>query len=436
MNSEEDVTTPQQWLILIILIVVQFTAIVDFMVVIPLAPDLKEVFGLTTTQFSWVVSSYTFAAGIVALAASPFLDRFSRRFTFLVCYAGFLLGTLACGIAPSYVTLLCARILTGAFGGLLGGTALAIIGDTFPEHRRGRASGALMTAFALASVCGVPIGIVLGQNYGWNLPFFVITGLGLPVLVMAYLALPALDAHLHSRSRSSFGAQLVQIVSDTNHQWAFALTTAMQFGSFMVVTSASDFLVNNVGIDQHDLPYAYVLGGALVLITSPLVGRWADRVGKPPVYRVMAWAAAAVFLTLTHLPATSMFVALPVLSLLMVCNGGRMVPAMAMITSSVAPHRRGSFLSVNSAVQHVASGIGASCSGLILTGATDGPISGYGTVGWIAAVVTVGSIWIAGQLRIYQPDAVVEEITPEEAIAIAGSINMDAPEPLIPAEAS
>ena len=125
------------------------------------------------------------------------------------------LGTLFCALAPNYHTLVAARVATGAFGGVLGGMAFAIIGDVFPENRRGHATGSLMTGFALASVAGVPFGLYLGTNYGWHVPFVVLAVGGLPALALVPFALPKLDAHvgkvhahpLRSRCRNLFPRQ-------------------------------------------------------------------------------------------------------------------------------------------------------------------------------------------------------------------------------------
>jgi MFS transporter, DHA1 family, inner membrane transport protein len=139
-------------IVLLILGAVQFTTIVDFMIVMPLGPQLMRTLEIGPAKFGLIVSSYTFAAGAAGLVASAIVDRFARRTTFIALNAGFLLGTLLCGLAPSYETLLAARVATGAFGGILGGMAMAIIGDVFPEERRGRATGSLMVGFSLASV--------------------------------------------------------------------------------------------------------------------------------------------------------------------------------------------------------------------------------------------------------------------------------------------
>ena len=161
---------------------VQFISIVDFMIIMPLGPQLMRSMHIGPAQFGLVVSSYTFAAGIAGFVASSLVDRLGRKAAFLGMDAGFLIGTFLCGLAPTYGTLVLARILTGAFGGILGGLALAIIGDVFPEERRGRATGALMSGFALASIVGVPFGLFLGTRYGWHVPFILLGIFGMPGL--------------------------------------------------------------------------------------------------------------------------------------------------------------------------------------------------------------------------------------------------------------
>lgn len=386
-------------IVLLVLASVQFTSIVDFMVIMPLEPRLAETMSLSPAQFGWIVSSYTFAAGFAGLAASMFADRFARRSAFLVLYAGFLAGTLACGLAPDYRSLVAARLLTGAFGGILGGMAMAIIGDVFPEERRGTATGILMSAFALASVAGVPAGLILGQRYGWHAPFLILAVLGLPILFLAARALPRLDAHLKRGATESPVARLWAILSHPNHLRAFALTVAMMLGSFSVVPYLSPFLVSNVGVAETSLPLVYVVGGALTLVGAPLAGRMADRFGKLQVYRIVAPATAILMVLVTTLTPVPLAVAVAAVATLMLSNAGRMVPAMAMITSSVEPHHRGGFLGANSAVQHLAAGLGASIAGLLLTKSASGTLQHYPEVGLIGAGVTLASLWIAGRLR-------------------------------------
>lgn len=386
-------------LVLLILAAVQFATIVDFMIVMPLGPQLMRTLHIKPAQFGMIVSSYTFAAGAAGLVASSVIDRFGRRAMFIFLYTGFLAGTLLCAFAPSYETLVAARVLTGAFGGILGGMAMAIIGDVFPEHRRGRATGSLMVGFSLASIAGVPLGLYLGTNYGWHVPFIALAVGGLPALLLAPWALPPLTDHVGKRHAHPFHS-LAATFSQANHLRAFALMITLMIGSFVVFPYLSPFLVQNVRMTESELPLVYIAGGVVTLFTSPLVGRLADRYGKLLVFRWIAPGSALLLLVITHLPVVPTFVAVAVFGALMVCNSGRMIPAMAMITSSVEPQRRGAFLSANSSIQHIAAGCGSYLGGIIVTESAGGKLDHFGEVGWIAAAATLLGVWLAGRVRI------------------------------------
>lgn len=414
-------------IVIFVLAAVQFTSVVDFMIVMPLGPQLMRTLHIGPAEFGMIVSSYTFAAGAAGLVASSIVDRFARRTSFLAMYAGFLIGTLCCAFAPNYQALVAARVATGAFGGILGGMAMAIIGDVFPEHRRGHATGSLMTGFALASVAGVPLGLFVGTNYGWHVPFVALAIAGLPVLLIAPFGLPRLDSHI-GKSHAHPMRSLVETFSHVNHLYAFGLIVVLMIGSFTVFPYLPPYLVNNVGMTEQELPFVYIAGGGLTFFAAPVIGRLADRFGKLTIYRLIAPGSALFLVIITHLPPVPVAVAVAVFGMLMVCNVGRMIAAMAMVTSSVEPKRRGAFLSANSSVQHVSSGFGAYIGGLIVTQASDGHIEHFGPVGWIAAAATLASLWLATQVR-------VAEATPASAeelcMVAAAEATADAGEPIL-----
>jgi DHA1 family inner membrane transport protein len=419
-------------LVLFILAGVQFTTIVDFMIVMPLGPQLMRTLSIGPAQFGLIVSSYTFAAGVAGLVASAIVDRFARRTTFLVLYAGFLLGTLCCAFAPNYAMLALARVVTGAFGGILGGMSMAIIGDVFPEEKRGRATGSLMTGFALASVAGVPFGLYLGTNYGWHVPFIVLAIGGLPALALTPFGMPPLNEHV-GKSHAHPLRSVAETFSHQSHLSAFALIIALMIGSFTVFPYLSPYLVSNVGMTEQQLPLVYIAGGALTLFAAPVIGRLADQYGKLRIFRLLIPASTLMLLVITHLPPAPVAVAVAVFGALMVSNVGRMIAAMAMVTSSVEPRRRGAFLSANASVQHVASGFGAYLGGLIVSQSVDGKIEHFGTVGWIAAAATLSSLWLAGRVRIVdQSDGALGAVSAETiSLAAAAEAAMDVGEPIM-----
>lgn len=391
-------TTGREAAILFALAALQFVGIVDFMIVMPLGPQLLDDLAIDARRFSWVVSAYTLTAGLTGFLAAPWLDRVPRRPVYLFLSIGMLVGTVACGLATSFPLLLAARAVTGGFGGVHGGLALAIVADVFPPERRGRATGTLMLAFAVASVVGVPLGLTLGTRMGWQAPFFALAALGLPLVGLAAWALPPLASHVDGARRHPF-ARLLDTLTVPAHVRGFALIAMLMVGAFSVIPFISTSLVANVGVTQTQLPAVFITGGLLTLLTTPLTGRLVDRFGALSVFRGVVPMSAGMMLVMTHLPAVGILGAAPVTAVLMATNAGRMVTAMALITNSIEPRFRGGFMSVNSSVQHVASGLGTTCSGLILDGGAGEPLRHFGLVGILAAATTLASLWLAARIR-------------------------------------
>ncbi|EMI41487.1 MFS transporter [Rhodopirellula sp. SWK7] len=398
-------TVHNERLILLILAAVQFITIVDFMIVMPLGPQLMRALDIGPSSFGLIVSSYTFAAGIAGLIASATVDRFSRRSAFLFLYSGFLLGTLFCGLSMNYLSLVISRVIAGAFGGIVGGISMAIIGDVFPDSRRGRATGAMMTGFAIASVAGVPMGLLIGTNLGWQMSFIALSALGLPVLALAWFALPLLNDHAVG-SRPSTLTSLRSTFLHMNHLNAFALIIALTMSGFLVFPYLSVYFVGNVGMTEQQLPLVYIAGGTLTLFASPVVGRYADKYGKLFVFRCIAPISAVMLVIITQLPAGALLLTIATFGSLMVCNVGRMIPAMAMVTGSVLPKNRGAFLSANSSIQHIAGGAASYLGGLIVVQSTDGRLLNFEIVGAMAAGFSILSLWLAGRLRMAEQLAI------------------------------
>ncbi len=421
--------------VMLVLGTVQFTSIVDFMLVMPLGPQLMQTLKIDTTRFGLIVSAYTIAAGVAGFIAAPIIDRFGRKAAFLTLYFGFLVGTLFCGLADTYELLLAARVLTGCFGGILGGMAMTIIGDVFPPHRHATATGVLMMAFSVASVLGVPFGLAIGLKYGWQAPFFALAALGLPVFAAGFWTLPTLRGHLqHKTSDVHPLVNLWETATTANHLPAFALIIALMLGSFAVVPYISTYLVLNAGLPNEQLPWVYVSGGVFSLISSPIIGRLADRFGRRLLYFIVAPFSALMMFVVTILPPVPLVVSMLVVGFLMVGNSGRMVAAMALIIASVEPRRRGSFMSVYSSVQHISGGIGTYIGALVLGKTVAGePLVGYQWDGLIAGGFTLFSVYLVTRLR---PYAAVPKITPGFSLAAAEAANADQVDPMTTLEVS
>jgi predicted MFS family arabinose efflux permease len=408
--------TRSEWLLLLVLATIQFTHSMDFMILIPLGAKCSEELRLTPAQFANVVGSYGLSAAVAGFCAARYIDRFGRKAALMVLYAGFTAGTLLCAVAPDYYWLLAARSVAGAFGGIVGALILVIIGDAFPEIRRGRATGVVMTAFSVASIAGMPAGILLGNRFGARSPFGVLGILAAVVWLLAYRVLPSFRGHLGQRSRSP--AQTWAVLTHPAHLRAFAFMTLLVLGAFTVAPHFSDFLVHNVGLDKNDLAYVYLCGGLLTFFTLPRVGRLADRFGKLPVFQVMAVCTAVMLLLMSNLPPAALVSVLVVTTLYWVVTSGRWVPAMAMITSSARPSYRGSFMSVNASVQQMAIFLATAIAGLVIDKDSAGKITGYALAGLIAAGSTILSIPLARRLRVADEaaDAAIAVDSPEPAV--------------------
>ena len=391
----------RSWLMLFVLATIQFTNIVDFLIMMPLGPQFMRIFSISPGQFGFVVSAYAFSAGVSGVAAAFFLDRFDRRVAILALYAGLTLGTLSCGLAPNFTALVAARILTGIFGGIIGAAVLSATGDLIPESHRGRAMGIIMSSFSMAAVAGVPLGLWLASSGGWHRPFLVLAGAGAVIWLIAARLLPPMRGHLQgaSRVRSHPLQQLREIVAPANHRRAYALMASLTLAGMCVVPYLSAYVVANTGFMEDQLFLIYLLGGACTLVSMNVIGRLADFHGKFPVFAVVAACSIVTTLTLTHLPDVSRPFLLMVTSFFMVFMSGRFIPAMAMITSSAEPRLRGGFMSLNTSVQQFASAFASLGSGLIVGQASDGRISGYGTIGFISAGLVIASILLASRLR-------------------------------------
>jgi DHA1 family inner membrane transport protein len=388
----------REGMILFTLAAVQFIGMVDFMLVMPLGPLLAADLGIDARQFSWIVSAYTLAAGLAGFVAAAWLDRVPRKAAYLALSLGLLAGTAACGLAATAPLLLAARFVTGGFGGVLGGLALAIVADVVPPDRRGRAMGLLMLAFAVASVAGVPLGIAVGTRLGWRAPFFGLAALGLPFVGLAAWWLPPLAVPADGPPRHPL-ARLVDTLTVPAHRRAFAVIALLMVGAFAVIPFISTAFVANVGVTEPQLPAVFIAGGLLTLVTTPLAGRLVDRFGPLAVFRGIVPLSALMMVVLTHLPAAGIVVAAPAAAALMATNSARMVTAMSLISASIEPGRRGGFMAANSAVQHVASGLGTTLGGMIVAGGVGEPLRNFGTLGILAAAVTLASLGLAARIR-------------------------------------
>ncbi len=402
MSKPGPLSPAAERLLLFTLAAVQFTHVMDFMIMMPLGAGLMREFTLSPEQFSRLVASYGLAAALTGFLGGFVLDRYDRKQALLWLYAGFGLSTFACALAPTYGFLLAARLSAGAFGGVAGSVVTAMVGDVVPPERRGRGMATVMSAFPLASVLGVPTGLWLAHLFKWHAPFFMLGGLSAVIFVVALLFLPHVASH---RSTEHPVRQMIDMLSLPVHQRCLLLSAALVFAGGSLIPFMAPSMILNVGLTEAQLPLIYLFGGACTFFTMPWIGRLADRHEKLPVLGWLTLCAALTALVLTNLPVAPVPLVLIVTSLFFVTMSGRFAPAMAMITNAVDARYRGGFMSVNSAVQQAASGLANLTSGLLMTQDAAGRLTGYPRIGLVALAFFVLTVLLAARLRNLAPQS-------------------------------
>lgn len=391
----------EKW-ILFILAFIQFSHIVDFMIMMPLGPQLMRIFEITPKQFGLLVSAYTFAAGTTGILSAFFMDRYDRKKSLLFFYVGFCIGTIACALSPTYEMLLIARTITGAFGGVLGSLTLAIVGDVISPDRRGTAVGIVMGSFSLASIFGVPFGLFLANHFNWHFPFMFLGVLSFALTGVIARFLPPVRKHLDNPSRENPWHVVLGILQDPSPRLAILFMMLLMFSQFLIIPFLSQSMVANAGLAEIDLPFIYLVGGTASFFAAPFVGRMADRFGMRLVFNISAALCLIPVFLITNLSVSPTWVVLTYSALFFICATGRTIPAMALVTSTVLPQRRGSFMSLVSSVQQFGGAIASLISGLIVVRSAEGHLSHYEVVGYISIGMSLVAILAAQKIRVVE----------------------------------
>jgi MFS transporter, DHA1 family, inner membrane transport protein len=390
-------------MILWILAGLNFTHILDFMIMMPLGNFLMPHFNISAQLFSAIVAAYPVSAFVSGMITAFYVDRFDRKKVLLFAYSGFLIGTICCGLAPDPYFLMAARILTGLFGGLIGAQVLSIVADTFPYEKRGSAMGTIFMAFSVASVFGVPFSLYLARLISWHAPFIFIGILGLVILPLIAKFLPPQTAHLlpqeeRVNGRPDIKKVFSEIFQNKAQVMALMLSGGLMMGHFLIIPFVNPYMEFNVGFTKTQTPLIYMVGGLCAMITSPIIGRMADRYGKLRIFMICLFLSLIPIFLITNMPAIPFYYVLVVMGFWFTFSTGRNIPAQAMITTVVNPAQRGQFMSFNSSFQQLFTGMASLIAGFIVATDSSGKIYGYNWVGYLSIVIVLSTVFIARRL--------------------------------------
>jgi len=192
--------------------------------------------------------------------------------------------------------------------------------------------------------------------------------------------------------------EFAEVIQVPNHLWAFAFSFFLVLGTFTVGSFCGPVFASINDWTERSLAVIYLFAGLFTLIGMNIVGRYADRVPRLPLFRGLAFGAILMALVVTNLPPGPLWAATLALSGFMVFAAGRMVPAQAMLLGTAIAKNRGAFMSLNTAVQHLATGLAPAIAGALVVEDANGKLSGFPWVGLVAAVTALISLVLAGKL--------------------------------------
>ena len=409
-----------QKFVVAVLAFLQFTIVLDFMVLSPLGALVIPTLKITTAQFGLIVSAYAFSAGLSGFLTAGFADRFDRKKLLLFFYCGFLVGTLLCGLASDYHLLLLARMVTGVFAGVVGSISFAIVTDLFPLEMRGRVMGVIQTSFAASSVLGIPLALLLSTRWGWNAPFFMIVAVSAVVGGMIFIYMRPVAEHLQHHPDRSPLHHLIHTVSNRVYLQGFATTGLLTVGGFMLMPFMSVFIVHNIGLPVGQLPLLYLITGAFSIVSGPLIGRASDALGKFKVFAFGCAVTIVMVVIYTHLHFNPLWVLVVTVVLLQVGIFSRMISASALMSALPKPADRGSYMSISSSLQQVSGGISSIVAGLIVVQTPEGPLLHFDTVGYVLVCTTLLSLALMYLIDRRIKGTVTAPIAGQKAAALRG----------------
>jgi multidrug resistance protein len=380
--------TSYQKIIILLLAILQFTIVLDFMILAPLGDILMKSMNMSTKQFGTVVSAYAISACISGIFAAGFADKFDRKKLLLFFYTGFILGTYFCAISYNYETLFIARIITGLFGGVIGSISMAIITDIFSIHQRGKVMGFVQMAFGGSQILGIPIGLVLANYWSWHATFYMVLILAILLGIALVIKLKPLTEHLKLINNKNALQHLLQTIKKKDYRIGFLATALLSMGGFMIMPFSTAFMVNNIHIAQSQVAIIFFFTGIFSIIIMPIVGKLSDKFDKLMIFGIGTIIAIVMVVIYTHLSPVPIWLVIIVNIVLFIGIMSRMVPATALNSAVPDAYDRGAYMSINSSLQQFAGGVAALFSGLVVVQKSkNSPIENFDILGYVMVIL-------------------------------------------------
>lgn len=397
---------------------ISFISSMVFSLVGSLAPAFQKELGIPAQQIGMIMGVYMLSSSISGFLGTLYLDRFDRRKALAFGLTGVVVGLLLTGMAPTFSTLIAARILSGVFAGPSNSLAIATLVDNIPHERRGRALGVISGFQALAQIIGIPVGLWVTDMFGtWRAPFLAIAAYAALTNVLVIVNLKPQRAHLVNAANFAVRERL-RLLGRLLSRPLCLLTYGLQMTGVVplvaITTIMSVYFINNLGFSNDDQRTLYLVGGGVNVISALfLVGPAIDKVGAGVVS-----LASTVLMTVTIMMAYLGFnPGLPwiaVFALFFITSSARLIVTQTTSMRIPQPDERAGFQSLSSSIQAAAMGLSSFSTSFLLGSTPDGKLTGL--VPFAIGVIAVG--WIYPFL-VYQLDGMLNRRDRQEKAALA-----------------
>ncbi|MCH8620506.1 MFS transporter [Undibacterium sp. TS12] len=412
--------TSYQKIILLLLGLIQFSVILDFVIIAPIGDILMKSLSINVEQFGLVVSSYAFSTALSGIAVAGFIDKFDRKKVLLFFFTGFIIGTVCCALASTYTQMMAARILTGVFAGVTGSVVMTIVSDLFVPQVRGRAMGFVQMGFGAAQVMGVPIGIFIATHLGWHMTFLSIVAVAIVMLAALFFVLKPMQDHMKIQRDKNPFLHLWHTVINKDYQVGFLAVMFLTIGGFMIMPFSSIFLINNVHLTYEQLPFVFMFTGLASMISMPVIGKLSDKFDRYKLFVFGSGLAAIMILIYTNLHVTPLWMVVIINILVFVGIMCRISPAQAL--NSMVPQKedRGAYMSISASLQQTAGGLGSVIASMIVFQQTKtSPLQNFDVLGYAIVCIFAMCVFfvyrVSVNVKAQAAQAAQTNLTPQAA---------------------
>jgi multidrug resistance protein len=264
-------------------------------VIVGLVPTIAADLGVSLPSAGLLVSLYALGVAIGAPVLTALTGRWNRKSVLLVLMALFVAGNLLAWQAPSYETLIVARILTGLAHGVFFSIGSTIATSLVAKEKEASAIAIMFTGLTVALVTGVPLGTWIGQELGWRATFLIVSILGLIALIGSAILVPS---NLKKAVPAKISEQL-KVLTQPRLLLVYAITAVGYGGTFVAFTYLAPILEQVSGFESSSIGLIMLVYGISVAIGNIWGGKLADRIGPVKALTGIFSALAIVLFVFT-----------------------------------------------------------------------------------------------------------------------------------------